>query len=135
MSVLPRSVPAAARAQLAAVLTAAHITLGDLKPGKRLTYPAAFAGTAWELTYLGPIGWGLTGPGVEHGIGVDPAGAAEHIAANSIPLLPLPKAPRSADGIPRTYCGVVVPALVRNVWAEPLADGWRLGVRSALAAR
>jgi len=135
MSVLPRSVPAAARAALAAVLSAAHITLGDLKPGTRLTYPVTFAGTDWEMTYLGRIGWRLTGPGVEHGIGVGPAEAAEHIAANSIPLPPLPRASRSADGIPRTYCGVVVPALVRTAWTEPLADGWRLGVRSALAAR
>lgn len=135
MSVLPRSVPASAHAELAAVLTASHITLGDLKPGKRLTYPATFAGATWELTYLGPMGWRLVGPGVEHGIGVDPEEAAEHIAANSIPIPPLPKAPRSADGTPRTYCGVVVPALVRSAWTEPLADGWRLGVRSAHAAR
>ncbi|MCY0957704.1 hypothetical protein [Streptomyces sp. H27-H5] len=36
--------------------------------------------------------------------------------------------------VPATYCTVTVPALVRGAWATPLGDGWRLGVRSALAA-
>ncbi|MEW2631635.1 hypothetical protein AB0903_08240 [Streptomyces sp. NPDC048389] len=36
--------------------------------------------------------------------------------------------------VPRTYAGVPVPALVRGAWTTPLGDGWRLGVRSTLAA-
>ncbi|MFB8402168.1 hypothetical protein [Streptomyces sp. NPDC055912] len=36
---------------------------------------------------------------------------------------------------PDTYAGVPVPALVRGAaWTTPLGDGWRLGVRSTLAA-
>lgn len=135
MSVLPRSVPAARLAQLVAVLAAAGITVGDLLPGKRITHAVTFNGVAWEMAYLGPIGWRLAGPGIEHGIGVSREEAADHIVSHSLPLPALPKAPRSPDGIPNTYCGVTVPALVRNVWREPLADGWRLGVRSAHAAR
>ncbi|GHA94372.1 hypothetical protein [Streptomyces chryseus] len=36
--------------------------------------------------------------------------------------------------VPTTYAGVAVPALVRGAWTTPLGDGWRLGVRSTLAA-
>jgi hypothetical protein len=135
MPILPRSVPAARLAQLVAVLSAAGITVGDLLPGKRVTHAVTFAGVAWRMTYLGPMGWGLAGPGVEHGIGVNPEDAADHIVSHSIPLPALPKAPRSPDGVPKTYLGITVPALVRAAWAEPLADGWRLGIRSARAAR
>lgn len=135
MSVLPRSVPAARLAELTAVLSAAGITVGPLLPGKRITHGVTYNGVDWQLSYLGPMGWRLAGPGVEHGIGVGPDEAADHIAAHSVPMPALPKAPRSPAGIPLTYMGVTVPAIVRAAWTAPLADGWRLGVRSTIAAR
>lgn len=134
MSVLPRSVPAARLAELTAALSAAGITVGDLLPGKRITHAVTYNGVAWELAYLGPMGWRLAGPGVEHGIGVGPDEAADHIAAHSVPMPALPKAPSSPDGVPLTYMSLTVPAIVRAAWTGPLADGWRLGVRCARIA-
>ncbi|MFF8994040.1 hypothetical protein ACF09H_29750 [Streptomyces sp. NPDC014983] len=39
----------------------------------------------------------------------------------------------STGRVPRTYAGIPVPAAIREVWDAELGQGWRLGVRSALA--
>lgn len=134
MSVLPRTIPARAADELAAALAAAGVELGPIKPGTRVTRTVNHLGSAWELTYLGPMGWRLTGPGAAHGIGVDPEEAARYITGP----MPEPEAaptPAPFPRVPVTYAGVLVPLLVRQQWTTPLADGWRLGVRSSLAAR
>ncbi|MER5698888.1 hypothetical protein ACWDBO_44970 [Streptomyces mirabilis] len=131
MSLLPRAIPATARQQLADSLAASGIRLGGIKPGTRVTLLAEHAGAAWELTYLGHGNvWRATGPGSEHGVGVFTQEAAGHITA----LVPEPE-PAVFPGIPRTYAGVSIPHVIRRDWHSPLADGWRLGVRSAVAAR
>lgn len=185
MSVLPRITPAAALDRLTAALTAAGVTLGPVKPGTRVTRTVEHGGASWELTYCGPMGWCLRGPGVEHGVGVDEEEAAARITARSaeepaparmvhvrigvhrtayhpdaacpalngkpetyggreyIPEaeaqergLSLCKACETGDSaVPETYAGVPVPALIRGSWTGPLGEGWRLGIRSALAAR
>ncbi|MFB7496058.1 hypothetical protein ACFC09_15425 [Streptomyces sp. NPDC056161] len=43
------------------------------------------------------------------------------------------QAKASTRRIPRTYAGVPVPDTVREAWTTHLGDGWRLGIRSALA--
>ncbi|MFE4329658.1 hypothetical protein ACFRQM_09400 [Streptomyces sp. NPDC056831] len=133
MSLLPHSIPVRAAEQMAAALAAAGTKLGPFKPGTRVTRTVDHQGATWELTYMGPTGWRLTGPGAEHGIGVDAEEAAKRITAPpaEAPALQPDPFPRA----PATYAGVLVPALVREHWTTPLADGWRLGVRSTLAAR
>ncbi|MFG2404236.1 hypothetical protein ACGFR8_07830 [Streptomyces brevispora] len=79
MSLLPRSIPVPAAEQMAATLAAVGTMLGPFKGSSSITRTVAHQGADWELTYLGPIGWRLTGPGVEHGIGVDAEEAAAHI--------------------------------------------------------
>ncbi len=81
MPLLPRTTPDAALTLMDATLGSAGIKLGPLKAGTRLTHTVQHAGSSWELTYLGPIGWRLTGPGAEHGIGVGAEEAAVRIAA------------------------------------------------------
>lgn len=133
MSLLPRTIPAAPLNRLAAALTGAGLVLGPVKPGTRVTRLVEHDGVTWELTYLGPIGWRLTGPGAEHGIGVDEPEAVEHITA----VRAVEEAP-AADphpGVPATHLGVPVPLLVRGCWTSQLAEGWRLGVRCTVAAR
>lgn len=130
---LPRAIPAAPLYRIVAALAEAGLTLGPVKPGTRVTRLVEHDGDTWELTYLGPMGWRLTGPGAEHGIGVDEAEAVEHITA----VRPVEEAP-AADphpGVPATHLGVTVPLLVRGCWHSPLAEGWRLGVRCTVAAR
>ncbi|MFE3378755.1 hypothetical protein [Streptomyces anulatus] len=185
MSYLPRTIPAPALDRLAAALDAAGLELGPIKPGTRVTRTVQHANACWELTYMGGrYGWRLTGPGLEHGIGVlDVEEAAARIAAPpaaeasvrtvhvrtgahrtayhpdaACPALTgRPATYRGQEvmterqaqrrgltlcgqcdalltAIPQNYAGTPVPALVRGAWATPLGDGWRLGVRSALAA-
>ncbi|MCF3960295.1 hypothetical protein [Streptomyces fuscigenes] len=43
------------------------------------------------------------------------------------------RATAHTTGAPRTHLGVPVPELVREAWATHLGEGWRLGIRSALA--
>lgn len=41
---------------------------------------------------------------------------------------------RAAEaGAPRTYAGHPVPEVIRQAWNADLGDGWRLGIRTALA--
>ncbi|UQA95653.1 hypothetical protein [Streptomyces halobius] len=140
MSLLPRTIPATARQQLAEALTAAGVYLGDIKPFSRVTLLAEHAGTCWEITYIGHGDlWRVVGPGREWGPGATTNEVADYITAPApepepepaAPEIPLPKA---TAHVPRTYAGVPVPALVRENWRSPLADGWRLGVRSADSA-
>jgi hypothetical protein len=77
MSLLPHSILVRAAEQLAAALTAAGAKLGPFKPGTSVMRTVDHDGTRWELTYMGPVGWRLTGPGVEHGTGVDAEEAAD----------------------------------------------------------
>lgn len=184
MSVLPRTIPAAALELMTAILAAAGVELGPVKPGTRVTRTVEHDGATWELTYCGPMGWCLRGPGAEHGVGVDEAEAAVRITARPAAPAPstrpvhvrigshrtayhpdaacpalngkpetyrgqelMPEAEAQGSGltlcktcetedseVPETYAGVPVPALVRGAWTAPLGEGWRLGVRSALAA-
>lgn len=134
MGHLPRSVPDADRQEMAEALAAAGITLGGTKPGTRVTHLVQHDGRTWELTFMGRrYGWRATGPGAEHGRGVDPAEAAALIATP--PAEPEPEPADPHPGVPRTYLSIPVPALVRARWTSELADGWRLGVRSHRAAR
>lgn len=184
MSVLPRTIPAAALELMTDSLAAVGVELGPVKAGTRVTRTVEHDGASWELTFCGPF-WCLRGPGVEHGVGVFEYEAAERITAR--PATPAPSArpvhvrigshrtayhpdaacpalngkPETYRGqelmpeheaqergltlcgaceteestVPETYAGVSVPALVRAAWAAPLGEGWRLGVRSSLAAR
>lgn len=183
MSVLPRHIPAAALDRMTAALAAAGAELGPVKPGTRVTRTVEHDGASWELTYCGPMGWCLRGPGVEHGVGVDEEEAAARITAPTAPAAParmvhvrrgiyrtayhpdaacpalngkqetyggqesMPEAEAQERGlklcqqcetdsssVPETYAGVTVPAYVRGSWTAPLGEGWRLGVRSSLAA-
>ncbi|MEW2071809.1 hypothetical protein [Streptomyces sp. NPDC007346] len=182
MSLLPRSIPVPAAEKMAAALAAAGTKLGPFRHGSSITRTVNCRGTYWELTYLGPIGWRLTGPGAEHGIGVDAEEAAERITTPPVDPAPARRVhvrigthrrayhPDSAcpaltgkpetyrgqevmaendaqerglalcgqcdaglTAVPQRYAGAPVPALVRAAWTTPLGDGWRLGVRSALA--
>lgn len=180
---LPRTIPATVAERLAATLAAAGIELGPLKPGARVTHTVNHLGARWELMYAGTMGWFLSGPGVEHGVFLDPEEVAAHISAppteqamrpvhvrigthrttyhpdTACPALNgKPETYRGAEimpehqavsggltlcgqcettlsGPPQKYAGAPVPALVRAAWTDPLGAGWRLGVRSAIAAR
>ncbi|MFF5655238.1 hypothetical protein [[Kitasatospora] papulosa] len=133
MSVLPRTLPTAAHQQLAEALAAVGVDLGGIKPGTRVTLVATYKGATWELTYLGHGSvWRATGPGHERGTGVFTNEAADLIVSATDLSLDAP--PRPQPAAPRTYSGVVVPRLVLQHWDEPLGDGWRLGVRTTLAA-
>lgn len=138
MSLLPRTIPDAAQAQLRDELAAAGVGLGGTKPGTRVTLLATYRGTTWELTYLGHgTVWRATGPGHEHGTGVFTDDAADLITSATDaarPALTAASAPAGEPAAPRTYAGIAVPALVLQHWNEPLGDGWRLGVRTTLAA-
>lgn len=182
MPILPRTIPAAALAEMTAALAAAGVPLGPLKPGARVTRTVDHHGAHWELTYLGAMGWRLTGPRAAHGVGVDAREAATRITApppaqtrtvhvrigthrrayhpdaacpalNGHPasyrgqevmgeqealsrgLAACTRCDATLTAVPERYAGTPVPHLVRAAWTAPLADGWRLGVRSALAAR
>lgn len=88
MSVLPRTIPAAALDLMTEALTAAGMELGPVKPGTRVTRTVEHGGASWELTFCGPF-WCLRGPGVEHGVGVLEYEAADRIAS----LLAVPAPP------------------------------------------
>lgn len=131
MSVLPRTIPATERAELAQVLAAAGVTLGGPKPGTAVTLLVEHRGDTWELTFLGArYGWRIAGPGAEHGRGVFPEDAAELITAERPAPVPQPADPHA--GVPRTHLGFTVPDVVRRAWRTELGDGWRLGVATAV---
>lgn len=133
MSILPRTIPAASRAALTKALTESGITVGDIKPGTRVTLTATVDDVVWELTYMGQGDmWRATGPGAEHGVAVFTEGVAEYLTAKEVQQ---PEVEDPFPGVPATYVGVQVPSMVRGNWVSPLADGWRLGVRSATASR
>jgi hypothetical protein len=136
MSVLPRTIPAAALLQLRETLTLAGVDLAPtMKRGTRATLQATYKGTVWELTYLGHGNvWRATGPGHEHGTGVFTNEAADLIAASTDLALDAAANPAPAPAAPCTYAGVAVPSVVLRQWDGPLGGGWRLGVRSTLAA-
>jgi hypothetical protein len=136
MSVLPRTIPAAAREQLRDVLALAGVDLArDVKPGTRVTYVATYKGAAWELTYLGHgMAWRATGPGHEHGTGVFTNEAADLITSATDVALDAAANPKPEPAAPRTYSGVVVPQLVVEHWDDERGEFWRFGVRTALAA-
>ncbi|WP_431983936.1 hypothetical protein [Streptomyces qinglanensis] len=62
-------------------------------------------------------------------------GPAPELESAAPELGPAPEArfPTATASAPAIYVGVPVPALVRNRWCSELADGWRLGIRTALA--
>ncbi|MFZ4160475.1 hypothetical protein ACOZDE_18890 [Streptomyces griseoincarnatus] len=125
---LPRTIPATARQALAAALAAAGLQLGDHKPGSRITLLVDHQGTTWQVTYLGSgCAWGVTGPGQERPRGVTTDDVAGIITAPA-------EEPEPTADAPATYLRTPVPAAIRQAWDSPLADGWRLGVRSATAA-
>ncbi|MEV7512129.1 hypothetical protein AB0O57_29650 [Streptomyces sp. NPDC091201] len=137
MSVLPRTIPARYTDELRAALTAAGVAFDPtIKPGSRITYSVTHQGRTWDLRYVLPAVWKLIGPpgsGYEWGPGVT---APEAVAAITAPVpVPEPVPVDPYPGAPRTHIGVPVPEMVRAAWTTPRADWWRLGVRSAVAAR
>ncbi|WP_030672378.1 hypothetical protein [Streptomyces sp. NRRL B-1347] len=118
MPLLPHSIPAAARAALVAALAASGLELDPLKPGVRITHTVTSRDVTWRLTYLGSMVWGLTGPNVEHGLGVFADEAAAHIAAYGARDL--------------TYRGVPVPPDIADAWQAYPAEAWRGDVNATL---
>lgn len=43
------------------------------------------------------------------------------------------QAPAAQAGAPRTYAGHPVPEVIRQAWDADLGEGWRFGIRTALA--
>ncbi|MFJ4880127.1 hypothetical protein ACIP93_33635 [Streptomyces sp. NPDC088745] len=107
-----------------------------LKPGTRVTHTVTGPdGVIWEMTYLGQNGgdpeWRLKGPrGHEHGVWVETAAAVRIIATLAPEAKPEPVDPH--PGAPRTHLGFKVPDFVRAAWHSQIAQGWRLGVASAV---
>ena len=137
MPVLPRSIPAKYTQQLQAALTAAGVPFTPtLKPGTRLTYEVEHLGRRWELRYTlqaaGDALWKLTGegPDFEWGPGRWTDECVEAITAPVVEPEPEPVDPY--PGAPRTRLGFDVPETVRAQWGSPFADGWCLGIASAV---
>ncbi|WP_327594661.1 hypothetical protein [Streptomyces chartreusis] len=128
MSILPRHTPAVHLTALTEELTAAGITLGPVKPGTRVTRIVDHGGIRWTVTFLGArYGWALRGPGIEHGVGMDVAEIAEHIATAALD--------EDEPGIPApaTWRGVPVPEQYATRWDSPEAVAWREGAGAAMA--
>ncbi|MGX1301381.1 hypothetical protein RKD35_002869 [Streptomyces albogriseolus] len=127
MSILPRHTPQAHLNALAEELEAAGITLGPVKPGTRVTRIVDHGGIRWTVTFLGSgYGWALRGPGIEHGVGMDVAEIAEHIAAAAM------DADEPGIPAPATWRGVPVPQEYATRWDSPEAVAWRNGAGAAL---
>ncbi|MEV0016654.1 hypothetical protein [Streptomyces tendae] len=127
MSILPRHIPAVHLTALQEELAAAGITLGPVKPGTRVTRIVDHGGIRWELKFVGHGYWCVTGPGIEHGVGMDAPEAAEHIAAAAL------DADEPGIPAPSTWRGVPVPQEYATRWDSPEAVAWREGAGAALA--
>ena len=81
MPVLPRTIPDAARQELADVLAEAGVTLGPLAEGRGNVHTVEHQGTQWRVSYLGrDYAWALQGPGCEHVVGAVPEDIRDAIA-------------------------------------------------------
>lgn len=137
MSSLPRSVPAKFTEQLRCALVAAGVSFdATLKTGSRITYTIEHEGRTWEVRYILQMGstpvWQLFGPGSDYEWGPT-AETADVVAAVTAPPVeakpePVDPSPRA----PRTHLGFDVPEFVRSAWDSDLAQGWRLGVATAV---